>query len=162
MYLPRIFNSLNLSTEERYRAEPLELNEKTKKFGLVLTPQDIELMMAVRTQALNSYGRVELNIEVTNGIIELFSSSSFIDQENYTETLNELYEIFHYLKNETEDRISDRQLLHKMKELFEEDCEGALELLKSRLEEYAEKFRSELTQNESLYEGEDDQWNLKI
>ncbi|AIQ12478.1 DUF6323 family protein [Paenibacillus durus] len=158
MYLARIFNSLNMSMQEHYMNELLELNEKTKEYGLILTPRDVELMMAARNEVLHSYGRVELSIEVTKALIEVFSASSFIQQENYADTLNELHEIFYDLKNETEDRVSDMKLIHRMKEMFEEDCEGSLGLLKSRLEEWAEEFRRELQKNESLslLEGEED------
>ncbi|MFD1776235.1 DUF6323 family protein [Paenibacillus rhizophilus] len=162
MYISRLFNSLNVSMQAQYMTELLELNEKTKEYGLVLTPRDVELMMAARNEVLHSYGRVELSIEVTKALIEVFSASSFIQQENYVDTLNELHEIFYDLKNETEDRISDMKLLHRMKDMFEEDCEGSLGLLKSRLEEYAEEFRRELQKNESLFEGENDYWDLKI
>jgi len=162
MYLSRIFNSLNVSLQEQYMMELLELNEKTVKYGLVLSLEDVQLMMAARSQVLYSYGRVELSIEVTKELIELFSTSSFIQQENYVDTLNELHEIFYYLKNETEDRINDMKLLDKMKEVFEEDCEGSLDLLKGRLEGYAEEFRRQLMKKESLLEGEDDDWDLKI
>jgi Family of unknown function (DUF6323) len=162
MYLSRIFNSLDMSMQDQYMTEILELNEKTKKYGLVLTSQDVELMMVARSQVLHSYGRVELSIEVTKELIEIFSTSSFIQQENYLDTLNELHEIFYYLKNETEDRIGDLKLLNKMKEVFEEDCEGSLNLLKSRLEEYGEEFRRKLLKNESLLEGGNEYWDLKI
>lgn len=162
MYLSRMFNSLNVSMREQYMTELLELTEKTKEYGLVLNPQDVQLIMAARSQVLYSYGRVELSIEVTKELIEMFSTSSFIQQENYVDTLNELHEIFYYLKNETEDKISDMKLLQRMKEMFEDECEGSLDLLKSRLEEYAEEFRRELQKNDSLLEGEDDDWDLKI
>lgn len=155
MYLSRIFNSLGVSLQEQYMTELLELNEKTKENGLLLTLQDVQQMMTARSQVLYSYGRVELGIEVSKRLIELFSTSSFIRQEHYADTLNELHEIFYYLKNETEDRISDMELLFRMKEMFEEDCEGSPDLLKSRLEEFAEEFRSELQKNDFLREGED-------
>lgn len=162
MYLSRIFNSLNTSMFEKYMIELLDLNEKTKEYDLVLTLEDVQIMMEARSQVLYSYGRVELRIEVTKMLIEEFSSSSFIQQDNYVDILNELHEIFYYLKNETEDKISDIKLLHTMKEVFEEDCEGSLDLLKSKLEEYAEKFRRLLLKNDSLIEGEDDYWDLNI
>jgi hypothetical protein len=162
MYLSRIFNSLNVSMQEQYMTELLELNEKTKDYGLVLSLEDIQMMMAARSQVLYSYGRVELSIEVTKELIEIFSTSSFIQQDSYVDTLNELHELFYYIKNETEDRINDMKLLHRMKEVFEEDCEGSMDLLKSRLEEYSEKFRRLLLKKESLLEGEDEDWDLNI
>lgn len=162
MHLSRIFSSLNLSMQEHDLTELLELNEKTRGYGLVLTPADVQLLMAARSQVLYSYGRVELSIEVTKALIEVFSTSAFIQQENYADTLNDLHEIFYYLKNETEDKISDMRLLHRMKEVFEEDCEGSLDLLRSRLEEYAEAFRRQLLQVETLDQGDDNDWDLKI
>ncbi len=162
MYLSRIFNSLNVSMKEQYMTELLELNEKTKDYDLALSPDDIQMMMEARSQVLYSYGRVELSIEVTKELIEIFSTSSFIQQDCYVDTLNELHELFYYIKNETEDRINDMKLLHRMKEVFEEDCEGSLDLLKSRLEEYSEKFRRLLLNKESLLEGEDENWDLNI
>jgi len=158
MYLSRMFNSMHVSMYEQYLTELLELNEKTQAYGLTLSPKDIELIMASRTQVLYSYGRVELSIEVTKELIEAFSSSAFVQQENYTDTLTELHEVFYYLKNETEDRISDRELLLAMRQLFEEECAGSLVLLKSKLEENAQDFRRELQKSELLLEGEDDDW----
>lgn len=143
-------------------SEILELNEKTKAYGLVLTAKDVQLMMAARSQVLSSYGRVELSIEATKELIEVFSTSSFIQQEDYVDTLNELHEIFYYLKNETEDKISDTKLLYRIKEVFENDCEGSLDLLKSRLDEHAEEFRRQGLKKESLVEGEDEYWDLNI
>jgi hypothetical protein len=148
--------------QEQYLTELLELNEKTRGYGLVLTPKDAQLIMAARSQVLYSYGRVELSIEVTKELIEVFSTSSFIQQEGYVDTLNDLHEIFYYLKNETEDKISDMKLLHRMKEVFEEDCEGSLDLLRSRLEEYAEAFRRQLLQEETQDQGDDSYWDLKM
>ncbi|WP_058304170.1 DUF6323 family protein [Gorillibacterium timonense] len=162
MFLSRMFNSLSMSMQEQYKIELLDMNKKTQDYGLILNLEDVELLLAGRSQVLYSYGRVELSIEVTKELIEAFSTSSFIQQENYANTLQELHELFYYLKNETEDRISDRMLMSRMKEAFEEDCEGSLELAKSRLEEYAAEFRSSLQRNEMLQEGEDDDWDRNI
>jgi len=49
--------------------ELLGMNEKTVKYGLVLTLEDVQLLMAARSQVLYSYGRVELSIEVTKELI---------------------------------------------------------------------------------------------
>ncbi|MGN7765445.1 DUF6323 family protein [Paenibacillus sp. 22594] len=156
MYFPVVFHALNVSIQEHYVAEFLELNRKSEAYGVILTPQDAERIMTVRNQVLHNYGRVELSIEVTKALIEAFASSSFIQQENYADTLIELHEIFYALKNDTEDRISDMKLLHRMKEMFEGECEGSLALLRGRIEEYAEGVRVELQKNESFLEGEDD------
>jgi hypothetical protein len=155
MFLSRIFNSLNSSIEELAVVQILELNEKTKEYRLILTPDEVRQMMNTRNQVLNNYGRVELSIEVTKEIIELFSASPYINEDDYLFTLNELHEIFYYIKNETEEKIGDCRMIEMMRELFDGDCGGSLNLLKSKLEEYAEVFRSEIQLYEAL-EGEDD------
>jgi hypothetical protein len=154
MFLSRIFNAINISVQEKYMIEILELNEKTKEFGLILTPDEIKNMMVARNKVLRDYGRVELSIEVTKELIEVFCTSPYIHDDNYVSTLNELHEIFYYLRNETEDKIGDFKLVQIMKEIFDGECGGSVELLKSKLEEFAENFRRDALR-ESLFEGDD-------
>lgn len=155
MFLSRIFNSLNISMQEQAMVQILELNEKTKEYGLMLSPEEVKQMILARNQVLISYGRVELSIEVTKDLIEMFSASPYVHEDDYASTLNELHEIFYYLKNETEDKIGDYRLIEMMRELYDNDCGGSVDLLKSRLEEYAEVFRREIQQNEAMLEGDD-------
>lgn len=135
--------------------ELLEMNHKTKEFGLILTPDQVKNMIAVRNKALHDYGRVELDIEVTKAFIEIFCTSPYIHEENYASTLNELHEIFYYLKNETEDKIGDLRLIQLIKDCFDKDCAGSLELLKSKLEEFSERFKGDPLLRKSLSKGDD-------
>ncbi|CAJ1001228.1 DUF6323 family protein [Brevibacillus aydinogluensis] len=152
--LSRLFTSLTLSAQEQHMIQLLELNEKTKRFGLTLAPDDIKELLAAKNQILRHYGRLELGIEATKEIIEVFSESPYITQEHYVSTLHELHEIFYHLKNETEDKIGDAKLIGMMKDCFDQECEGSLELLKDKLEEYAAAFRVEAMRDEM---GEDDE-----
>lgn len=152
--LSRLFTSLTLSAQEQHMIQLLDLNEKTKRFGLTLVPDDIKELMAARNQILRHYGRLELGIEATKEIIEVFSESPYITQEHYVSTLHELHEIFYHLKNETEDKIGDAKLIGMMKDCFDQECEGSLELLKGKLEEYAAAFRVEAMRDEM---GDDDE-----
>jgi len=138
--------------EKRYIGELLEINKRTKEYGLVLTAEDAKGLIEVRNAALRNFGRVELGIDVTKRLIETFSTSSFINEENYVSTLNELQEIFYYLKNETEDRIADDKLIAIIKDHLENNCKGSVELLKSALEAYARDFRRNL-QADDLMQG---------
>ena len=83
----------------------IELNEKTKEHGLILTPSDIKMLIVYRNKVLHDHGRIELGIEVLKELIEVFAASPYMDEDNYVETLIELQEIFYYLRNETEDKI---------------------------------------------------------
>lgn len=152
MFLNRWLSSSDFAMMEKYTVELLETNHKASKYGLILTPEEIKNMRVVRNQALHNYGRVELGIEVSKALAEVFCTSPYINDKNYASTLNELHEIFYYLKNETEDKISDFELIEIMKDCFDNACRGSLELLKSKLEEFAERFRSDTQFRESLLE----------
>lgn len=124
--------------------ELLEVNEEIKKEGIVLTLEDAKQIINVRNNVLKGYGRVELSFEATKKLIKVFSSSTFINDKNYMYILNDIQETFYYLKNETEDRLGDDKLIELMKDLFENYCEGSVELLNSRLEEFSRDFRKKL------------------
>lgn len=78
-----------------------------------------------------------------------------MDQEHYVDTLNELQEIFYYLRNETEDKFSDAKLIQLMNEFYNGSCAGSIELLRSKMEELAENFRRNIALPNSLFKGDD-------
>lgn len=141
MFITNMLSLKNADTREEYLEEILMLNENIKDLELRLTRYQIKNILNTRDKTLQNYGRVELGIQVTKIIIDCFMDSNFITKENYIDTLNELHEIFYYLKNETEEGIGDYNLINLMKEYFENYCEGSLELLKSKLESFAREFR---------------------
>lgn len=155
-HLPRLFGTLSLSARERHMTELLELNEKIKRYGLTLAPDDIRQLMAARDRFLRHYGRLELGFEATKQLIEVFSESPYITRENFASTLHELHEIFYDLKNETEDRIGDAKLIGIMKDCFDVECGGALELLRDKMEEFAAEYRIEAMRDELRGEGGDE------
>ncbi|HEX9061312.1 MAG TPA: DUF6323 family protein [Clostridia bacterium] len=152
MLLPIVLNTISPALLSSYKSELLSTNEKTKEFGLILTEKDTVEIITARNSALKSHGRVDLGIEVSLNLIESFYTSPFITGENYVDTLNELHEIFYYIKNETEDKLSDDKLIEIMTEYFENRCKGSLELLKGMLQAFAEDFRKNI--NELSFESE--------
>lgn len=145
MNLPDIFNLEQVSLNEFYANELLEINKETQRYGLVLTLEDAKQIIRQRNRTLKGYGRIDLNFDVVKKIIRIFSSSTFIDDKNYVDIIAGLEETFYYLKNETEDEIGDHKLINLMKDLFENSCEGSLELLNSELEEFSRAFRKNLS-----------------
>lgn len=141
MNLPSIFNFNQSILTEVYANDLLQLNEETKKYGLELTLEDVKQVMNARNKVLKGYGRVELSFDVTKKLIETFSVSAFVNEKNYVSILNDLQELFYYMKNETEDKLSDEKIIKLMKEKFEDSCEGSIDLLNSCLEEYSRSFR---------------------
>lgn len=109
----------------------MKTNQKTEQFGLALTKQAAELILAERKSSLLQQKRIEFGEGVITKIIDEFCDSDFIDQNNYVETLIRLQEIFYLYKNEMMDEITDDELLHFMKEQFETVCFGDLDYLES-------------------------------
>ncbi|WP_368654973.1 DUF6323 family protein [Ornithinibacillus sp. 4-3] len=152
MFLPKILNSLDSSMLEQYTDEVMVVNQKAKEFGLELTRNEIKSLIISRNKVLQSYGRVELSVEVIKELAEVFCASPYVDNKNYVAILYELQEIFYYLKNETEDKIGDSPLIDIMKDYFDDICNGSLEFLKSRLDEFAERFRNDARFRRSILE----------
>ncbi len=118
-----------LLSRQTQLAKVLDANQKTQRFGLTLTEQDAQVILEERQRALKEERRVEFGEGIVPKIMEEFCDSSFIDQNNYVETLIRLQEIFYLYKNEMQDELTDEELLHFMREQFENTCFGDLEYL---------------------------------
>lgn len=119
-------NWMVLLQQQNQLGNVMETNRMTQKYGLMLNEQEAKLIIGERTHALQQEKRVEFGESITPKIIYEFCDSDFIDQNNYVETIIRLQEIFYLYKNEMQDEISDDELLHFMKEQFEEICFGDL------------------------------------
>ena len=108
-------------------------NEFTTEYGLLLQEEDVKEIIKTRNIALEKSGRIEFNGQIINKIIMIFCDSPYISQHNYSDTINELVEIFYNYKNETLDYISDDELMEIMKEYFDNYCQGSLELLEGKV-----------------------------
>lgn len=113
--------------------EIFQCNEFTSEYGLKLSEEDVKEIVKTRNMALEKSGRIEFNGQIINKIITNFCDSPYISQYNYSDTINELVEIFYNYKNETLDYISDDELIEIMKENFDNYCQGSLELLEGKV-----------------------------
>lgn len=129
--------------QENQVGKVIETNRATARYGLTLTEEDAKLILRERKDTLREQKRVEFGDSVTPKIIYEFCDSDFIDQSNYVETIARLQEIFYLYKNEMLDEISDDELLHLMKEQFEEICFGDLDYLEGTcLNNFAQAVRA--------------------
>lgn len=120
-----------------------ETNRYTEKYGLRLSEQDAAVLIAEKKTVLKAERRIEFGESVLPQIIYTFCDSAYVTQENYLDTLIRLQEIFFLYKNEMQDEISDEELLHFMREQFEEVCFGDLGYLEGTcLEIFAEAIRA--------------------
>lgn len=123
----------NTSLEKQVFNEIIQCNEITQDYGLKLSEEDVKEIMKTRNVALEKSGRIEFNGQIINKIITAFSDSPYISQYNYSDTINELVEIFYNYKNETLDFIGDDELIEIMKDYFDNYCQGSLELLEGKV-----------------------------
>ena len=87
------------------------------------------MILQERKNALQEQKRIEFGEVIVQKIIYEFCDSDYIDQNNYVNTIIRLQEIFYLYKNEMNDEITDDELLHFMKEQFDNVCFGDLEYL---------------------------------
>lgn len=129
--------------QEMAIADIVGCNEHTARYGLVLTPAQARELVQTHERALSENGRVEFGGGVVQKIIMAFCNSPFITQHDYAETLSDLVETFYYFKNETLDELSDDELVECMRDYFNQNCRGSMELLQNReLEALARRIRA--------------------
>lgn len=120
-----------------------ETNQYTEKYGLTLSPEDTEILLAEKKQILKKERRVEFGESLLPRIIYTFCDSSYISQDEYVDILVRLQEIFYLYKNEMQDEITDEELLNFMKEQFETVCFGDLQYLEGTcLDLFAQAIRA--------------------
>ncbi|MBB6218567.1 hypothetical protein HNQ80_004741 [Anaerosolibacter carboniphilus] len=158
MHFLDIFSKTELFFVEDMAHEIMLTNEVSEIFGLYLSPQDSREIIITRNTILKEYGRVEVDIEITRKIIMQFCSSPYLQQADYMETIIEIQELFHYIKNELDDDIGDDELIERLADLYNHKCFGVLDLLKGRetekiIQQY--RFGDEYDQDPDLEVDED-------
>lgn len=136
-------NWLDLLQQTNQLSKVINTNQYTEQFGLKLSEQDAQLILENRKVALREQKRIEFGEGIVSKIIYEFCDSSYIDQNNYVDTIIRLQEIFYLYKNEMNDEITDDELLHLMKEQYELICFGDLDYLESTcLSDFAHAIRA--------------------
>ena len=143
MISPIILKSLNSNLQTKQENEILNLNEESQIYGLTLSQEDVKEIINSRDNTLKNYGRIELDIGVTKMIIENLYKSQYTDKDDYVYLINDLHEIFYYLKNETLDKISDVEIIEIIDEFYN-NCSGRIDILQEKCEEFAKSYRWKL------------------
>jgi hypothetical protein len=107
-------------------------NRESQKNGLILSATEAEEIVRTRDRALRNFGRVEIGMQSVIKLIAAFCGSPYINRQEYPEMIKELVEAFYQIKNETQDRLGDDELLAWMHRCFDQRCHGSLELLLGR------------------------------
>ena len=136
-------NWLELAADQAQVGKVMETNQYTQRYGLILKPEDAQIIVAERRNTLREQKRVEFGQGILPQLIYEFCDSGYISQSNYVETMVRLQEIFYLYKNETMDELTDNELLHFMKEQFETVCYGDLDYLEGTcLDIFSQAVRS--------------------
>jgi len=150
-------------------SDVLKMNAFSANFGLVLTPSQAEDLVETRFLALKDHGRIELGKGIAEKLIEEFCDSQYLNTDNYAEHLNELMEIFYYLKAESREihgadgLISDNEIIAEMKQAFETICQGSIELLAGRegmkiARAFSRAYKPDFDEDHNHEGGYEDDW----
>lgn len=126
---------IHSSTQTTLKQTLTALNTQTQTFGLSLSEEQINYLLERRSVALENTGRIEFGESVLIKIIQTFSNSAHLSSDNYEETLAELQDLFFFIKNESNDCLSDDEILSVMKHTFETKAQGCVDYLSDILEE---------------------------
>lgn len=135
-----ILSSLQDKSMNIVKNEILKINEESSVYGLILTSENVEEIIKSRGYSLKTYGRIDLNMDVTKKIINKIYISQYTDKDDYVEIINDLQDIFYYLKNETLDKISDNEIIDIIGEFYEETS-GRIDNVQNLAEKYELDFR---------------------
>ena len=88
-------NWLEIMNNQMWLKQVQETNQYTMQFGLSLSNEDSEILLAEKNNILKVERRVEFGQSILPQIIYVFCDSAYISQTNYTETLIRLQEKFY-------------------------------------------------------------------
>lgn len=127
----KFYDMILKQNEAKEMANIVAMNEKTNLFGLTLNEQEAKQLLLARNVSLKKYHRIEFEKSILEPLMFQFCDSSYIQQENYLETLSHLQSAFYLFKNESMDRLTDEEVLNFMREQFETVCFGDVDYLES-------------------------------
>ena len=111
------------------RIESAMLNEQTAPFGLSLSHVQIAALQKQEGQALSRTGRVCFGKSILPRLAAAFADSPHIQARDWADTLGELTELFYALKRETQDSLSDDELIERLVRTFNGPAQGSTLLL---------------------------------
>lgn len=118
----------------RAAAQELEsCNEVTQRYGITLSSQDIQALVVGRVDALQETARVEFGRGVAKDLVLAFSSSVYVSQYTFVQTVLELQDLFYLFKNESEEQIPDDDLIQTMRSLYDDVAQGDMGRLSEAL-----------------------------
>ena len=111
---------------------------------------------AFRRKFLTENERVEIKSDAITRLTSAFLESRYINQEDLSETIGELINIFYFIQDEIPHVLSDDDLISEMLDVFIETCNGVIEVMQSKgLEKILRKYKMNDTRIWNDYEHEE-------
>jgi hypothetical protein len=118
--------------DQKFIERLIELNGKAADYGLTITESAAREIALSRSAALAENERFEVKSDAVTRLVSAFLETRYIDQEDLAATAGELINLFYHIKNETDNSVSDDDLISEMLEVFVETCFGSMEAMRGR------------------------------
>ena len=127
------FSLAQMSEDKKFIGNLVDLNAKANNYGLTITENTAREIALRRKNALTENERFEIKSDAITRLTSAFLETRYINQEDFAYTIGEIISIFYYLKNETENTISDDDLISEMYKTFTNNpCYGSIEQMQSK------------------------------
>jgi hypothetical protein len=138
-----VINIMNNGLNVALQNDLLQSNNESFEYGLMLSREDVEVIVEWRDASLKHMGRIDLGIDITKKMVEFIYKSQYTNREDYLEAVVDIQDLFYYLKNETLDLISDDDAIDLLSDMYEKFC-GTIRNIQSEVEEYSKNFKFSL------------------
>ncbi|MBR5871767.1 MAG: hypothetical protein IKZ09_12100 [Clostridia bacterium] len=120
-------------TVQRQTEALKKTNDITQEYGLVLSDEEIRAILVTRAESLRDSARIEFGEGIAAKLVLAFADSPYLSQSDYADTIASLLVLFDTFKNELRDTYNDRELLAFMRNSFDGECAGSLEVLETEV-----------------------------
>ena len=104
-------------------------NTVTEAYGLSLSEEQALRLVQQEQESLKEAGRISFGSGILPKLAFAFCDSPFLQRDEYADTLDALQEDFYAFKNESEDLLSDDELVEAMASVFNGVAQGSLEMM---------------------------------
>jgi hypothetical protein len=135
----------------------MRCNATTQRFGINISGGDALSLLAASDRALKRAGRIEFESGTVESLLNAFCDSAYLGQDNFTETMEDVIEIFYEFKTDSLDCVDDAETVVLLKRLFDGECAGNADALHDEAVKAARRIRSgepdeEDAEEEELYD----------
>ena len=123
------FSLIKLNEDKKFIEKLVDLNAKANNYGLVITESVAREIAVYRNNALIENERVEMKSDAIARLTSAFLETRYIEQQDFAATIGEIINLFYLIKTETENTISDDDLISEMLKVFDNTCFGVIEIM---------------------------------